>query len=511
MANDRLVIDSETNIDEEYLASWHEINWSEVYKDVKNLRYRIFTQSRIGNIGKVRALQSLLFKNRSNILASIRLVTTNKDSKTSGVDEVAKLTPQQKYELFEKLVELKMSEWDPPPVKRIYLQKPQGGWRPLGIPTIQDRVIQAMVRNILEPEWEAKFENCSYGFRPGRAVADGLKALMVSLTPKQAKSWIVDCDIKGCFDNVSHEHILKSLGSFKQKYLIDKWLKAGYLEEGVFADTETGFPQGGIVSPLLCNIALTGLQKALDIRLTKGGLHRNSIGANRILVRYADDFVILCKTYEDAELVVEITKNFMAERGLSLKKSNIVHITQGFDFVGFHIKWIPYRGVNKNNVLKIACYNPYKVTYWNKERGTLLSDPSAKSIKNIKAKLKEAVVSSYGKSATILVGKVNPIIRGYALSKQYGTCTRTFRDLDHYMFILLRYWIKRTHPKKPWKWSKEQYFRSPDNHRFAGYNWVFHDPKTMAYILLFQFTKRHEKYVKTISINCVDDPEFKDY
>jgi RNA-directed DNA polymerase len=494
-----------------YEPGWHDVNWAQVNSDVRRFRERIFTRSKAGNWKQVRSLQKLFLKNKSNILHSIRKVLANKGRQTAGVDDVANLTPHQKLELFDDLCQLNLRDWSPPPVRRIYFPKPDGRWRPIGIPTIKDRVIQAMVVNILEPEWEAKFENVSYGFRPGRSVADAVQALFVPLSSKTGKEWIVDCDIKGCYDNISHPFVLETLGDFPAKYLVERWLKAGFLEFGVYVESELGFPQGGPISPLLCNISLHGLQKDLDIRLRANGLHRSDLGSGRIYIRYADDFVILCKSHEDAVEAIKITKKFLADRGLELKKENIVHISEGFDFVGFNIRWTPKYGIIRDRVVRIdrTSITPV-VTFWDRDSGLILAKPVDKSVTKVKETLKSIFVDTRGKSAAVLIKRANAVIRGWAESKIHGTSSRTFKELDNYLYTLQMNWIKRKHSAKSARWRVARYFRSPNVKRYAGYKWVFHAPGTPAYMLYFSWFKPYD-HLKVISINCVDDPALREY
>ena len=215
--------------------------------------------------------------------------------------------------------------------------------RPLGIPTLADRAVQAVVKNALEPEWEARFEATSYGFRPGRSAHDAIEKVFHLTHSGSTKLWVVDADIKGCFDNIDHGPLLRSLGTFPASREIRAWLKAGYMESGVLHSTDSGTPQGGVISPLLANVALHGLDEALGIRrLLRRDGHARIIG-NRAWVRYADDFVVFCETKKDAERVVDILQTWMAERGLSLAKdkTRIVHMNEGFDFLGFNVRRYP--------------------------------------------------------------------------------------------------------------------------------------------------------------------------
>lgn len=493
--------------------SWLSINWAVVNKYVSHMRSRIFVNSMNGNLEAVRSLQKLMLKSRYNYLYAIRKVTTNQGAKTPGVDGVARLTNAQKWQLFLDLQSSSLHEYSPPPVRRIYIPKPDGRWRPLGIPTLTDRIYQAIVLNALEPEWEAKFENCSYGFRPGRSVADAVRAVFVPLSMPNPGSaqWIVDCDIKGCFDNVDHGFLLSCLDDFPASSSISKWLKAGIFDNQVFADTTDGFPQGGIISPLLMNIALHGLQKALDIRLRPNTGHvRTDFGPGRNYVRYADDFVILTKTREDALTCVNIVEEFMATRGLTLKKSQIFHLTQPFIFVGFEFKFVPKHGYKVDRVYRVVSLDPYRAEFIDRSAGVILADPSPRSISSVKEKLKKIFVETRGKPASLLIKKCNAVIRGWAESKIAGTSTKTFSKLDSYLYKLCWNWAKRAHPKKTSTWIYQRYYKKPALWQYANWKWVFHAPGTDIFMLKFRWFKVFD-HIKVRGNASVDDPYLKDY
>lgn len=341
--------------------SWLTIDWTQVNKHVARMRSSIFVNSKNGKADTVRSLQKLMLKSRYNWLYAIRKVTSNKGADSPGVDGVASLTNSQKWQLFIDLQTSSLSESMPPPVRRIYIPKPDGRWRPLGVPTITDRVYQAIVLNTLEPEWEAKFENGSYGFRPGRSVSDAVRAIFVplSLHSKGAAQWVVDCDIKGCFDNVNHDFLIACLDNFPAAASIRRWLEAGIFDAQVFTESDVGFPQGGIISAFLMNIALHGLQSALGIKLRPNGLVRSDAGSGRHYCRYADDFVVLTKTRDDALACVRIISDFMAIRGLTLKKSHIYHVTPPFVFVGYEFRLAPKAGFKADRVFRVVSTDPY--------------------------------------------------------------------------------------------------------------------------------------------------------
>jgi RNA-directed DNA polymerase len=313
-------------------TDWNAVNWRKANRFVRNLRQRIFRAAHEGNLKKVRSLQKLMLKSYSNRLVSVRRVAQiNAGKNTPGVDKLVIKTPAARGKLVDVLAHYTL--WKAKPVRRVYIPKANGKLRPLGIPVVADRCIQAMVKNALEPAWEAKFEGTSYGFRPGRSCHDAIEKIYGLARPNKMKKWVLDADIKGAFDNISHAHLLKAIGPVPGRELIKQWLKAGYVEQEVFQATEQGTPQGGVVSPLLANIALHGMEEALGVKYD----YRGQLIGTRAVVRYADDFVCFCETKEDAEQVQGILIAWLAERGLTLsaEKTRIVHLTEGFDFLGF--------------------------------------------------------------------------------------------------------------------------------------------------------------------------------
>lgn len=313
-------------------TDWNAINWRHAQRQVHNLRHRIFRAAQAGDYRKVRSLQKLLLHSRANALLSVRRVTQiNQGKYTAGVDKVVVKTPQARSDLVTELLT------SPPrsarPAKRIYIPKATSDQlRPLGIPTIRDRCLQAIVKTALEPEWEAQFEASSYGFRPGRSCQDAIQKIYQLACPHRRKKWVVDADIKGAFDNIDHTFLLHTMGACPAKGLITQWLAAGYMEQMVWNATPTGTPQGSVISPLLLNVALHGLETALGVRYNK----RGAICGPRAVVRYADDLVVFCESREDAEAVRDhILPPWLAERGLQLSsaKTRVVHLTEGFDFL----------------------------------------------------------------------------------------------------------------------------------------------------------------------------------
>jgi RNA-directed DNA polymerase len=465
---------------------WHNVNWRKANRIVRQLRQRIFKATQNGDIKRVRSLQRLMLRSYSNVLISVRKATQdNKGKKTAGVDRVLVKTPLQRMKLTNDLAR-NNKDWQPKPARRVYIPKSNGKNRPLGIPTIRDRCLQAIVKNALEPYWEAKFEGCSYGFRPGRSVHDAIGKIYSSIRPNGTKKWIVDADISGCFDNIDHHKLMKSIGNFPARRLISAWLKSGYVDGNTFHRTETGTPQGGIISPLLANIALNGLEKHLGVKYN----NRGEIRGKRILVRYADDFVILCESEDDALKAKEITEEWLGLKGLELskEKTKIVHISEGFDFLGFNIRQYQDKTTK---------------TGWK-----LLIKPSNKFVKEVKSKIRKTFLEHHGQTVGILIAKINPIIRGIAEYCRKVVSSKVFRSLDNYLFTRQKRYAHRTHPNKPFKWKKRKYWGRLNLSRDS--KWDFGDKNYGAYMLKFSWyeIERHAMVSKSSS---PDDPKLKDY
>jgi RNA-directed DNA polymerase len=416
-------------------TDWPTVNWREANRNVRRLRQRIFRATQEQDWDKVQSLQRLMLRSRSNRLVSVRRVTqVNQGKRTPGVDKLVVKTPEARGKLVDQLAGYQ--PWRAKPARRVYIPKANGNQRPLGIPTVIDRCIQALVKNALEPSWEARFEAISYGFRPGRGCHDAIARIFVLANGTSRRRWVVDADIKGAFDNIDHEYLLHAIGAVPGRELIRQWLKAGYMEDGVYHPTETGTPQGGVISPLLANIALHGMEEALGVKYGNQG----PIRGKRAVVRYADDFVVFCESKEDAEVSVQTLTEWLAKRGLTLstEKTRVVHLTEGFDFLGFNIK--QYKTSNTH-------------TGWK-----LLIKPSNESVKNIRKKLREQWRKLRGTNVTAVIKAINPIIRGEAHYFRIAVAKKTFKALDTWMFAREVRWVKTTHPKKPWRWQQARYW-----------------------------------------------------
>jgi RNA-directed DNA polymerase len=400
-----------------------------------------------------------MLRSRANVELSVRRVTQiNKGHLTPGVDNQVATTPEQRTELIEELTSYRV--WTAKPAKRVYIPKSDGRQRPLGIPTILDRCMQAIVKNALEPEWEARFEPLSYGFRPGRDCHDAIGRIFRIVLPQGKKHWIVDADIKGAFDNIQHGALLKAIEGFPAQQLVKQWLKAGVMDKGQFAETDLGTPQGGVISPLLANIALHGMEKAVGVTYRNKG-DFTAITSRRALVRYADDFVIFAETREDAEAAQADIANWLLDRGLELSKdkTRICHIREGFNFLGFNIRHHPTR------------YTGYK----------LLITPSKESVKRFKTRMKQEWSALIGHNVDFVIEKLNPILNGWGNYFRGVVSSKTFQELDGWIHHKSYKWCMRTHPQKTWSWINRRYygkFRKDRSDR-----WVFGNVETKAHVM----------------------------
>ncbi len=465
-------------------CEWNAIDWKQANRRVRNLRQRIFRATEQGDWRKVKSLQKLMLRSYANVVTSVRRVAqTNHGKDTPGVDKLVLKTPEERGKLVDDLIQ--GTPWRVKPVKRIYIPKANGKLRPLGIPVIRDRALQAIVKNALEPSWEARFERSSYGFRPGRSAQDAMMYIHQAMHLKN-KPYVVDADIAGAFDHIGHQYLLDAIGDFPAKTLIKQWLKAGYVEMGHYHRTEAGTPQGGVVSPLLANIALHGLENLFGISPTP-----NRKTANPYLVtRYADDFLVFCETRETAEQAVKMLQEWLAVRGLTLstEKTRITTIQEGFDFLGFNARVVP--------------------TQLNRSGWKILIKPSAKSVQKVKDRLKKEWACLQGRSAAAVIQQLNPIIRGWANYFRHQVAARTFKQLDDFMLHKEIRYAKRAHPNKPKAWWKARYFGQlePD----TQFQWVFGDPQTGYRLLRFaRFTIIRHVMVK--GTNSPDDPKLRAY
>lgn len=459
---------------------WDAIWWRPVEDDVRRLRRRIFKASQEGDLKRVRNLQKLMLRSRSNTLVSVRRVTQhNAGRKTAGIDGEVVLTAPDRAALAVDL-HRHTAPWQAQPVKRVYIPKANGKQRPLGIPVLRDRVQQARVANALEPEWEARFEPRSYGFRPGRGCQDAIEAIYWTLKGHRSKrQWILDADLSAAFDRIDHDRLLDHLGTFPARGMVARWLVAGVIENGRFTPTEEGTPQGGVISPMLLNIAMHGMEQAAGVTYAR----RDPKGAHvkrdsPVLVRYADDFVVICHTKDQATQVRHRLAGWLAPRGLAFNedKTQIVHVDRGFDFLGCNIR---------------------------RYDGKLLIKPSQAAVRRIRSRLAAEVCSLQGANAVAVIRRLNPIIRGWAGYYRSVVSKEVFSALDHYLWGRLYRWALRAHPNKSKHWVADRYFGTFNKSR--NDRWVFGDRDSGIHLRQFAWTKivRHKMVMGTAS---PDDP-----
>jgi RNA-directed DNA polymerase len=473
---------------------WDHVDWRVHEENVTRLRRRIFKATREEDWATVRSLQKLMLGSWSNTLVSVRQVTQrNAGRRTAGVDGETALSNEARADVAMR-VHRSRSSWEPVPVRRVYIPKANGKRRPLGIPVVMDRCHQARVRTALEPEWEARFEARSFGFRPGRSCADAIGSLYIALNgPRARRVWILDADLSAAFDRIDHPRLLAALGSFPGRGMIDGWLKAGVVEMETFSPTEEGTPQGGVISPLLMNVALHGMEEAAGVRYGTGVNATKTVAGTPILARYADDLVACCHSREQAEQVKAGLAQWLAPRGLVFNedKTRIVHLEEGFDFLGVNIRRYKHG------------QRPAK----------LLITPSQDAVKRLRKRLAEEMRGLRGSNAKAVIARINPIVRGWSAYYRGVVSKKIFNSMDDYLWRLTYKWACHTHPKKPKKWIVNRYFGR--FHKFRNDRWVFGDPAhrpdgTTANMVKFAWTDivRHQLVAHRAS---PDDPDLRVY
>jgi RNA-directed DNA polymerase len=417
---------------------WHDIDWAKCSRMVKRHQTRIVKATQDKRWGKVKSLQHLLTRSFAAKAMAVKRVTENRGKNTAGVDGLIWSKPTEK---MNAIGQLKHNGYNPLPLRRVVIPKSNGKERPLGIPTMKDRAMQALHLLALEPISETLADSNSYGFRPARSTADAMEQCFKVLSKKGSAQWVLEGDIAACFDNIDHDWLIHNIPANKQ--VLRKWLKAGYIDKGNLFPTEKGTPQGGIISPTLANMTLDGLQKVVDgviPRTTRRG--QNVAKVN--FVRYADDFIITGGSKEILENEIKpAVIEFFKSRGLSLseEKTKISHITEGYDFLGQNVR---------------------------RYDGKLLIKPSTKSIKNIKTKIREIISNNKQATTENLIRLLNPVIRGWANYHKHVVSSVIFNSLDKFIWEQLWQWSKRRHPKKSSSWVKNKYFLTHGTR-----SWVF--------------------------------------
>lgn len=415
--------------------AWSATDWEEYAKTVRRLQERIVEAVLEGNWRKASRLQWLLTNSRAAKALAVRKVVGNRGQKTPGVDKVLWDTPEKKSRA---VMQLQRHGYRPKPLKRTYVPKPNGKKRPLGIPTMYDRAMQALHLFALDPVVETQSDPNSYGFRPNRAAMDAIAQLHNCLHNRGSAEWVLEADIEGCFDNIDHDWLLKHV--HMDRRILKMWLDSGYIEQGRYHRTEAGTPQGGIISPCLANVTLNGLEKGLEAFLRDGKTQSAYQALKVHVVRYADDFVITGVSKELLENeVMPWIEQFLAERGLNLQKAKtrVVHICDGFDFLGFNIR----KYVRKSGHFKV------------------LTKPSKKAVTACWRRIREIVRQHQASPQGVLIEELNRFLRGWGNYFSAGVSRRVFCKLDSLIGYKLWQWARRRHPHKSAKWILSRYWR----------------------------------------------------
>ena len=460
---------------------WSQIDWQKAKSYVKKLQRRIVKAQNEGRYNKVKSLQYLLTNSFYAKALAVKKVTENQGKKTPGVDGELWLTPKSKFEAISKL---QKRGYNPQPLRRVYIPKKNGKKRPLSMPTMTDRAMQTLYKFALEPIAECTADPNSYGFRAKRCTQDAIEQCFTSLNKRKSPKWILEGDIKGCFDNISHKWILENIPM--DKTLLNKWLKCGFIETNQLFPTNSGCPQGSAISPTICNMVLDGLEKAIKEKYHKKYVNGKAYFPKVNFIRYCDDFIVTGESKEILENGVKpIIDKFLEERGLELSKEKtlITHIDDGFDFLGCNIRM-----------------------YKNK----LLIKPSKSNYKAIITKIRDIIKRNPSMKQEYLINKLNPVIRGWVNYHKYNVSSEMFEKLDFEIWKALWKWCRRRHPNKGAKWTKERYFNDIGNRK-----WTFSVPikgSKEKYIRLVYATDTDiRRHTKVISEANPFDEKWQDY
>jgi RNA-directed DNA polymerase len=464
---------------------WEQLNWSQCERNIRRLQARIVKATREGRWGKVRALQRLLTHSFYGRALAVKRVTDNQGKRTSGVDGKVWKTPASRYKAIGTL---RRRGYQPLPLRRVHIPKANGKTRPLGIPTMKDRAVQALYLLALEPIAETTGDPNSYGFRAKRSTADAIEKCHMALSLRASARWVLEGDIRGCFDNISHEWMLRHIPL--DKVMLRKWLKAGVMENRILFPTEAGTPQGGIISPVLANLTLDRLEQLLKENFRVKKLNGRNHNPKVNLVRYADDFIITGATRELLENEVKpLVEQFLRDRGLQLspEKTCVTPIEQGFDFLGTHIR-----------------------RYGDK----LLVKPSKKNMRAFLEKVRWAIHRTRAVEQRHMIRMLNPIIRGWTNYHRHNSATQAFRKAEMVIWHSLWRWAKRRHRDRSADWIAKRYWHRLGRNRrtFAADSGErTPDGKPKLYRLVDPTETRIRRHVKVQSAANPFDPRWRDY
>ena len=445
--------------------AWNKLPWRKLEKHCYRIQKRSYRASQRGKTRAVHTLEKLLMKSEAARLVAVRRVTQdNQGKKTAGIDGIKSVKPQERFAMADTIHPTRWKQHASQPVRRVWIPKPgKAEQRPLGIPPMIERCKQALAKMALEPEWEAKFEPNSYGFRPGRSCHDAREAIFNIIRSKP--KFVLDADIKGAFDNICQEKLLNKLQTYPQlRNAIKIWLRAGVMANGEFSPTEMGTPQGGVISPLLMNVALHGMEQAIT-----EGYSKSHAVEKPLLVRYADDFVIFHSNLQELEKVAGKVTAWLEDMGLSLspKKTRITHTLypyqghRGFDFLGFTVQQFPVGKTHsgKNTKGKALGFK------------TLIK-PSKEAIRRHTLSIKERLRNLRSVSQEQLVKELNPVIWGWAAYYKTSIASEIFSRCDDILWRQLMRWAQARHSNKGKQWVIKKYWHQKEKRK-----WVFATPK----------------------------------